>query len=520
MTTFAVPHLAAINTLPTGLLYPHQADGVSFLISKGRAILGDDMGLGKTRQAIVGMQVAAPTGMVLVVCPASLKLNWRREIRMVDPTAKIEVLGIVDGAQADPRWVIVNYDLLARNAERLYEIQWAGVILDEAHFIKNNSQRTSHCLKLLGVSNNDPVIRPRQVYLLTGTPLTNRPRDLFNLLRCVGHPAARSFLRFAKRYCDAYKNDYGWVTSGASNLEELNLLMKEVMLRRKKDEVLDLPPKIRSWVPLAVENAAAIKAQRSFAQWFAASDASHPNDKNFLAQLTKVRVALHKAKHRAVEERIRDVISTDRKVVLFTAFTDGLKKHKAVFSGECVTISGSDNAEQRMQAVDRFQNDPEVRVAICNIIAGGVGITLTAATHVIFQDLDWVPANHLQAEDRAYRMGQTERVTVEYMLADGTLDVFIAELLEAKLRLINAVEADDAPSASVLDELYEKLRSLGPALMQENKALQATGEIRDRLEALAKTNLPQAPDAPLLAAGVHEFRSSRDPSLVYRVTFG
>lgn len=108
-----------------------------------------------------------------------------------------------------------------------------------------------------------------------------------------------------------------------------------------------------------------------------------------------------------------------------------------------VMISGSDNAERRMQAVDRFQNDPEVRVAICNIIAGGVGITLTAATHVIFQDLDWVPANHLQAEDRAYRMGQTERVTVEYMLADGTLDVFIADLLEAKLRLINAVEADE-----------------------------------------------------------------------------
>ena len=292
------------------------------------------------------------------------------------------------------------------------------------------------------------------------------------------------------------------------------------MLRRKKDEVLDLPPKIRSWVPLAVENAAALNAQRSFAQWFAASDASRPNDKDFLARLTKVRVAIHKAKQKAVEERIRDVISTDRKVVVFTAFTDGLNKHKAVFSGECVTISGSDNAEQRMQAVDRFQNDPEVRVAICNIIAGGVGITLTAATHVIFQDLDWVPANHLQAEDRAYRMGQTERVTVEYMLADGTLDVFIADLLEAKLRLINAVEADEIPSTSVLDELHAKLRSLGPALMQENKALQAPGEIRDRLEALAKANLPQVPDAPILETGVHEFKSSRDPSQVYRVTFG
>jgi SWI/SNF-related matrix-associated actin-dependent regulator 1 of chromatin subfamily A len=112
------------------------------------------MGLGKTRQAIIGMQIAAPTGMILVVCPASLKLNWRREIRMVDLDAKIEVLGVADGEQAEPRWVIVNYDLLAKNAERLDGIPWSGVILDEAHSIKNNSQRTSHCLKLLGVSND------------------------------------------------------------------------------------------------------------------------------------------------------------------------------------------------------------------------------------------------------------------------------------------------------------------------------------------------------------------------------
>jgi SWI/SNF-related matrix-associated actin-dependent regulator of chromatin subfamily A-like protein 1 len=522
VTELTVTHLEALGSIAPGSLYPHQADGVAFLISKGRAILGDEMGLGKTRQAIVGMQVAAPTGMILVVCPASLKLNWRREIRMVDPDAKIEVLGVADGEQSNPRWVIVNYDILAKNAKHLHGIPWSGVILDEAHFIKNNSKRTSHCLKLLGVSNDarGALIGPRQVYLLTGTPITNRPRDLFNLLRCVGHPSARSFISFAKRYCDAYKNDYGWVTIGASNLEELNLLIKEVMLRRKKDEVVELPAKIRSWVPVSVENAAALNAQRSFAQWFAGSDASRPNDKEFLAHLTKVRVALHKAKHRAVEERIRDVVSTDRKVIAFTAFTEGLKRHKAVFGDECVTISGSDNAEQRIQAVDRFQNDPEVRVAVCNIIAGGIGITLTAGTHVIFQDLDWVPANLLQAEDRAHRLGQTDRVTVEYMFADRTLDVFIAELLEAKIRLINTIESEEVPNSSVLDELYAKLRSLGPALLQEAKAAQATGEVRDRLEALAKSGVTQAVDAPLLLTGVHEFVSSRDPSKVYRVTFG
>ena len=149
---FAVPHIDAIGSLPKGLLYPHQADGVVFLISKGRAILADDMGLGKTRQAIVGMQVAAPEGGILVVCPASLKLNWRREIRLVDPDAAIEVIGGRPDRPEDgrpPRWVIVNYDLLKAHAARLHDISWAGVIVDEAHFIKNNSQRTSHVLKLL-----------------------------------------------------------------------------------------------------------------------------------------------------------------------------------------------------------------------------------------------------------------------------------------------------------------------------------------------------------------------------------
>ena len=194
MSVQSIAHLESIASLPTGLLYPHQADGVAFLISKKRAILGDDMGLGKTRQAVVALQAAVPEGVILVVCPASLKLNWKREILMVDPAARIEVLGYDKEPSVNPRWVIVNYDLLSKQAERLHDIRWAGVILDEAHFIKNASARTTHCLKLLGVQDQAkaPLVGPNYVFLLTGTPMTSRPRDLFNLLRCVGHPAARS----------------------------------------------------------------------------------------------------------------------------------------------------------------------------------------------------------------------------------------------------------------------------------------------------------------------------------------
>ena len=513
-----------IEKITPGSLYPHQADGVAFLLSKKRAILADDMGLGKTRQAIVAMEAGQPDGSILVVCPASLKLNWKREILMVDESATVEVLGIDKGTENSPRWVIVNYDLLGKYAERLHAADWAGVILDEAHFIKNASQRTSHCLKLLGVQAEAraPVIGPNYVFLLTGTPMTNRPKDLFNLFRCVGHPASRSFLSFAKRFCDAYRNDYGWVTTGASNLDELNLLMKEVSIRRLKDEVLDLPPKVRSWVPVDIRSSkAALNAIDSFLQWYSASDPSKPNDTEFLARLTKVRTALHKAKFNAVSERIKDVIASGEKAVVFTCFNDGIERHKKKLGDLAVTITGSDTSKQRMDAVDRFQSDPIVRVALCNIVAGGVGITLTAGTHVIFQDIDWVPANHAQAEDRCYRLGQEHRVTVEYFHADGTLDEYIATLLQGKMKLIAAVEADEIPDQSILAEIQDGLRRLAPALMEEARAARATGDAADRIEELA-TAIPRTEkiDDPLMETGSWEFTSSRDPSASYRVTFG
>ena len=513
-----------IEKIKEGSLYPHQADGVAFLLSKKRAILADDMGLGKTRQAIIAMEAGCPDGVVLIVCPASIKLNWKREILMVDKDATIEVLGIDSGQTDAPRWVIINYDILSKHAERLHGINWSGIILDEAHFIKNVSQRTKHCLKLLGVQENNKaaLLGPEYVFLLTGTPMTNRPKDLFNLFRCVGHPAARSFLSFAKRYCDAYRNDFGWVTTGASNLEELNLLMKEVSIRRLKDEVLDLPPKVRSWVPVDISTSkAAFNAVEGFLTWFTATDPSQPNDREFLARLTKVRTALHKAKFNAVHERIKDVIASGEKVVVFTCFTDGIDRHKKKLGDQAVTITGSDTSAKRMETVDVFQTDDTVRVALCNIIAGGVGITLTAGTHVIFQDLDWVPANHAQAEDRCYRMGQDHRVSVEYFYADGTLDAYIATLLDLKMAMIAAVEAEEVPEQSILAEIQDGLRQLAPALMDEARAARATGDAAARIDALANATPRQtAEEEPLLETGSWEFSSSRDPSASYLVKFG
>ena len=157
------------------------------------------------------------------------------------------VVGPREPPEIAPRWVVINYDILGKHLDWL-ERDWAGLVCDEAHFLKNyRSQRHSHVRKIVNAMGEE-----RPLHLLTGTPLTNRPRDLFPLLQLVRHTLGRNFLAFAKRYCDAHHNGYGWVTDGASNLEELRDQLHGIMLRRNKEEVLDLPPKIRTWLPVRV----------------------------------------------------------------------------------------------------------------------------------------------------------------------------------------------------------------------------------------------------------------------------
>ena len=295
-----------IDTAYPGL-YRHQHAGIAFLLARRRAILADDMGLGKTRQAVIAMREAAPDGPFLVICPAGVKLVWEREIRVIEPDADVQV---VDGARlpgAGHRWTVINYDLLARNNAALAAIPWAGLIVDEAHYIKNGSQRAKQVLGLAGIESTasatsvDPV-----VYLLTGTPMTSRPRDLFNLLRAVRHPLATSFFSYAKRYCGAFDNGYGLDSRGSSNVEELASIVAGVMLRRSKDEALDLPPKTRTWQPVELSGKAVRRDEAAALDFFVRNpQRDGPAWGTFLGKLNHARHTLALAKVDATLEAVR-----------------------------------------------------------------------------------------------------------------------------------------------------------------------------------------------------------------------
>jgi len=441
-------------------LFAHQVEGIAFLLGRRRAILADDMGLGKTRQSIIALRHAEPTGPYLVVCPASVKHNWQKEIQYVDPSIECRIL---EGASGGPGldsfagWVIVNYDILGKRLDELEAIKWKGLVFDEAHYLKNHtSQRNRYAMKL---ADQEDVV----VYALTGTPLTNRPRDLFPLLQLVRHAMGRSFLSFAKRFCNATHNGYGWVTDGASNLEELTAQLHGVMLRRKKEHVLDLPPKIRSWVPVRIPAGTATAEIREVVETLLASrSGSTPRGDRarLLAKITKARDKIASAKIDATIELLDGIVEQGDKAIIFSCFDKPLQKIAKKFGDACVLLTGATPSGKRQDLVDRFQNDKAVRVFVANIQAGGVGLNLTAARHVVFNDLDWVPTNHWQAEDRAYRIGQTGTVNVHYLVGEGTIDEFVQGVLETKSALIGAVVDGRALSPEATRDILSELAAL------------------------------------------------------------
>jgi SWI/SNF-related matrix-associated actin-dependent regulator 1 of chromatin subfamily A len=456
---------------PEGLTYlAYQRAGIEYAMSRRDTLIADEPGLGKTIQALgvanVLLQSQSRVRM-LVVAPKIALWNWRRESEkwLVTPHS---VAIWTTKKQDDADIVILNYEILSKLKVELRAREWDVIVYDEAHALKTrDSQRT---IAALGDGRGASPIPGKRRLFLTGTPVLNRPVELYPLLHAMGLPEARGFFKFAERYCNGREGRFGYDASGATHMDELQqILRRQVMVRRLKADVLkDLAPKRYSVVQLdastselrkaiAAENAAA-SAYEAFQPLRDEAKAAHEGGDEKRARalmgrlssecqvsstdMSRLRRATAVAKIPLVAEHLVTLLEGSEESVLVMAH------HKEVVAGivaameeagyPCAVITGDTSSEDRQRAQDDIQGKRK-RVFVGSMRACGVAITLTAASTVVFAEQDWTPGIMSQAEDRAHRIGQQSSVLVQYLVVDGSLDVNMAKAVGGKAGVIAGV---------------------------------------------------------------------------------
>jgi len=467
---------------PPGLEYlGFQRAGIAYALGRPNTLFADEMGLGKTIEALGTINADPDAKRVLIVCPASLKLNWAREAeRWLVGDRTIGIVGKAFPDDADV--VIVNYERLGKWKRELAET-WDVLVADECHYAKNRKSQRSKNLVALDA---------RRKLFLTGTPILNRPVEIHPIAAALDPATFGHFWTFAKRYCAPLKTNFGWDVSGASNLVELHELLRgTIMVRRTKADVLtELPPKRRQVIELGaegftkllkVEKAAWDEHQQRLAELRRRSGEARARKKAggdvdeeelralreglmaSFGELSKLRHATALAKVPLVVEHVQNALEATDKIVVFAHHRDVIAEIADAFDETAVTLTGEDQPEARQAAVDRFQTDPSCAVFVGSIRAAGLGLTLTASAHVVFAELDWVPANLTQAEDRTHRIGQQESVLVQHLVLQDSLDARMVRTLLAKQRVVDealegvavprsegdALESDDLASAII-----------------------------------------------------------------------
>jgi len=413
--------------MPT--LKPYQIEGVEFALRENapNVMIADEMGLGKTAQAIEVINRTTPNS-VLIVCPASLKINWFRELELW--LRYYYTIGIACGKTwPDSEINIVNYDIL-KNFNEINK-EWDLIIFDESHYMKNTkAKRTKLALK----------IPSRKRIFLSGTPIVNRPIDLYPVLQSCYPKSIKSYKWYAEKFCNAYYTPYGLDVSGASNMKEFNQGLKKFMIRRlKKDVLKELPDKIRQVIELPAGRKL-LKAEREAMEGRSYEDTVADMDHS-VADFQEMAQARHEtslAKIPAVVDFVKDALESSEKIVVFAHHRDVIAELDKALGVNTVVVHGGCSQHKRQWCVDQFQNNEKVRVFIGNIQAAGVGLTLTAASHVIFAELDWVPGNMAQAEDRCHRIGQEDSVLIQHLVLEGSLDAYMAKILIKKQAVLDA----------------------------------------------------------------------------------
>jgi hypothetical protein len=473
-------------------LFPFQRAGVAYAMramgyeyAEGKfnrttettsgVLIGDEMGLGKTSQGLAILK-AANAFPAVVVCPASLKLNWQREARQWIPGVEVKVLQGTKGNLPDADIYVINYDILADWVERFTSIK--GLVLDESHYIKNGATKRAKA----SIALSDKVAVGGVRVCLSGTPIVNQPLELMTQLRVINR--LEEFGGATK-----FRGAYGRATK--KSLATLNRKLRSscYVRRRKADVLTELPPK--RWSEIIVEGDPKVmveyrKAEANIVKYLSelamklalesGADTEEARNEAWrkalkaraaeqLVSISTLKQLAAKAKMNAAKQWVGDFIATDKKLVVFGWHREVVDMIATEFS-DGVKIQGGISSEARQNAVDLFQNSYKQKVISCNILAAGVGLTLTAASDVLFLEQGWTPSHMEQGADRCHRIGQKDSVTAWLMLTEGTIDEDIAALIHAKRSVVDqatdGTDGDDEEErSSIAGDLLVALAERG-----------------------------------------------------------
>jgi SWI/SNF-related matrix-associated actin-dependent regulator 1 of chromatin subfamily A len=428
---------------PPGLEYrPFQKAGIAYALEHQNVLIADEPGLGKSIESLGVINSDEAVRNVLIVCPASLKLNWEREARKwLVRDFQISVINGTRKPFPGGGVVIINYDILSGYRRAIDQVAWDVLICDESHMIKNPKSARSKAV--IGNWHRDPSkrtepIKAKRRLFLTGTPILNKPIELWTTIHSLDPKTWGSWKAFTEKYCAAHETRWGWDVNGASNLTELqDRLRSRIMVRRLKSEVMtELPPKQRQVIVLPSKSSV-MKREKKFAATLEAMLKGADIPPVEFESMSKVRHETAVDKVQDAIDHIKALMEEHQKLVVMCHHRDVLE---AIASGVqefgVVRLQGGDSESSKQDAIDRFQNDPEVRIFLGSIRAAGVGITLTAASLLLFVELDWVPGIMTQAEDRIHRIGTAGSVLIQHLVFADSIDARMAEAIVEKQNVI------------------------------------------------------------------------------------
>ena len=449
-------------------IFSYQLAGATFLASKPQALLADEMGLGKSAQAIHACDLVGAF-QILIVCPAAVRINWDREFTRFSPMDR--PAHIITSRKDKPRKGvnIISYDLLDAQKDTLKNIEWDALIIDEAHYLKERSAKRTRAVYGHAFKNGI-AHKSKHVWRLTGTPMPNDASELYTHLRSAG-VVNEPYWDFVYRFCAGFEGDYGYKITGVKNAPQLKELLAQMMLRRKKEEVMtELPPitfhnvtversdvELDPWfyenwkpigIPAFLEQIKGVDQSLKTALQTIKTGHHHNSDDSvaLLESFAKSTSTLRRYIGLAKLPKVLDIIEEDLtsgaidKIVLFAMHQQVIEQTRTRFRKfGAVTLYGGTPTAKRQQNIDNFMKNPKCRVFIGQVVAAGTGITLTSAHEVAFIEADWVPANNAQAAMRCHRVGQTKPVRVRFFTCAGSVDEEVMRVLVHKTREITKV---------------------------------------------------------------------------------